>query len=61
MTVVHPLTPSTHAISLMTYQVLSHNPVSKDFPLDACFGEAMQVHQDDFIIDPIPEGLEELD
>jgi hypothetical protein len=29
--------------------------------LDACFGEAMQVIQDDRIIEPIPEGIEELD
>ena len=29
--------------------------------LDACFGEAMQVIQDDRIIEPIPEGTEELD
>jgi hypothetical protein len=62
------LTPAT---SIMTLQV-PDNPVQlKDLPpnfhptahknLDACFGEAMQVLQDDQIIDPIPKGLEELD
>jgi hypothetical protein len=29
--------------------------------LDACFAEAMQVLEDDRIIDPIPEGLDELE
>jgi len=27
----------------------------------ACYGEAMQVIQDDWIIDPIPEGMQEID
>ena len=29
--------------------------------LDACFGKAMQVIQDNQIIEPIPAGTEELD
>ena len=61
-------TPSTSTISL---QELPEDPVLKNLPpnfhptahknLDACFGEAMQVLQDDRIIDPIPNGLEEVD
>jgi hypothetical protein len=62
------LTPAT---SIMTLQV-PDNPVqlkdlTPDFHLtahknlDTCFSEAMQVLQDDRIIDLIPKGLEELD
>ena len=62
------LTPSTPAISP---QKLPEDPVLKNLPpdfhptahknLDACFGEAMQVLHNDRIIDPMPNGLEEVD
>ena len=43
-----------------------HQKIASDFSLhghkhlEACFGEAMQVIQDDRIIDPVPEGMEEI-
>jgi hypothetical protein len=62
------MTPSTPVISP---QKLPEDPVLKNLPpdfhptthknLDVCFGEAMQVLQDDRIIDPMPNGLEEVD
>lgn len=49
------------------HQLSTQRTLSRDFyssmqvNQDTCFGEAMQVIEDDRIIDPIPQGTEEID
>ena len=47
--------PKPHQKTASDFSLYSHKH------LEACFGEAMQVIQDDHIIDPVPEGTEEID
>ena len=44
-----------HELTALNVSLHSHKH------LEACFSEAMQVIQDDHIIDPVPEGTEEID